>query len=60
MKRGHNLKNIHSRVMGLVGNDVEFDVEYSPVAMTRNAMTRFTGLTRHGTSVPSIFLINLM
>jgi hypothetical protein len=27
-KKGHNLKNIGSRVMGLVGNDVEFDGEY--------------------------------
>ncbi len=27
-KKGHNLKNIDSRVMGLVGNDVEFDGEY--------------------------------
>jgi hypothetical protein len=28
VKKGHNLKNIGSRVMGIVGNDVDFDVEY--------------------------------
>jgi hypothetical protein len=27
-EKGHNLKNISSRVMGLVGNDVEFDCEH--------------------------------
>ncbi len=27
-KKGHNLKNIGSRVMGVVGYDVDFDGEY--------------------------------
>jgi hypothetical protein len=27
-KKGHNLKNVGSRVVGLVGNGVEFDDEY--------------------------------
>ncbi len=27
-KKGHNLKNIDSRVMGLVADDVEFDGEH--------------------------------
>jgi hypothetical protein len=28
VKNGHYLKNIVSRVMGLVGNDADFDGEY--------------------------------
>jgi hypothetical protein len=28
VKKGHNLKNIGRRVMVLVGNDANFDVEY--------------------------------
>jgi hypothetical protein len=28
VKKGHNLKNINRRVMVLVGNDEDFDVEY--------------------------------
>jgi archaellum component FlaF (FlaF/FlaG flagellin family) len=28
VKKGHNLKNIGSRVMGVVGYDVDFDGEY--------------------------------
>jgi hypothetical protein len=28
VKKGQNLKNIRSRVMGLIGNDVELDGEY--------------------------------
>jgi hypothetical protein len=28
VKKGHNLKNIGSRVMGLVDNYVDFDGEY--------------------------------
>jgi hypothetical protein len=28
VKKGHNLNNIGSRVIGFVGNDVDFDGEY--------------------------------
>jgi hypothetical protein len=42
VKKGHNSKNIHSRVMGLVGNDVEFDVEYI-LNGSKNATLHFFG-----------------